>query len=134
MGALISAIDCHNNCLNCFNQHIKNYPTQEIDVEDIIGEVKNNIFNQGIILAGLEWTLQPDEMYELILYGLNNNLNVMLYTGINEEQFIEKFPNIIDLPILIKFGRYDDLYKSDNYFSCGVKLASTNQYVKQFGK
>ena len=74
IGATISAIDCNFNCKNCFNQSLKQLPTLEKDALEIINEVRDNIFNKGIILAGLEWTmLQTHEVIELALCAKEND-------------------------------------------------------------
>lgn len=129
IGALVCANDCNFNCKNCFNQHLKESTSIEITKEEIINQIKNNIFNNGIILAGLEWTFQPKDMEALILYSLKNNLKVMLYTGMEQHKFKEHFNHIYNLPIYIKFGRYEDDNKSDIHYSYGVKLASKNQKI-----
>lgn len=131
MGALISSIDCKFNCNECFNQHLKNDPTLEKDSQDIIKEIKSNPFNKGIILSGLEWTLQPEEMKELITLSLKNKLKVILYTGNDEITFKNKFKDIYELPIYIKFGQYKKeltTEKNEQYF---VKLATLNQYIRK---
>lgn len=133
IGALVSSIDCGYNCIHCFNQHIKDIPTKLYSETDIVNEIKSNIFNQGIILSGLEWTLQPDEMISLVNCAIDNNLLVMLYTGMEESIFCNLFPEVVKQSLYIKFGRYNENLKSNNYASFGVKLASTNQYIKRFG-
>jgi organic radical activating enzyme len=130
IGCLISSIDCHINCKNCFNQHLKLYPTITKDSKEIIKEIKSDPFDEGIILAGLEWTDQPFEMTELIEVALKNKLKVMLYTGLSEEEFKNKFPYICNLKIYIKFGKYDEENASPNNFQYGVKLATKNQKIK----
>lgn len=134
IGALISAIDCDYNCENCFNKHVKNYNIIENTAEEIINEVKSNIFNQGVILAGLEWTLQEEELKELINISIKNNLKVILYTGIEEKEFKKVFKSIYNMPIYIKFGKYDETKKCNNYYMYGVKLASKNQIIKYKGE
>ena len=133
IGALISAIDCKFDCVNCFNQGVKDKPTLEKSHQNIIKEVLGNPFNKGIILAGLEWSLQPDDLRVLINEALHNHLQVIVYTGLTEEIFSSKFPDLIKLPIYIKFGRYMEENKIESYYSYGVKLATSNQYVKKFG-
>ena len=131
IGCLISSIDCHINCKGCFNQHIKEYPTLIKDTAEIIQEVKNNSFNEGIILAGLEWTEQPEEMRELIDVALSVELKVMLYTGLSENTFYERFPDIQDLNIYIKFGNYQEQNRTDHNYQHGIKLASSNQKIRE---
>lgn len=131
VGALISAIGCSINCPNCFNQHLKKYPTREASIQEIIKEVKGNFFNQGIILAGLEWTEQPEEMKGLIEEALRNNMEVMIYSGLSEDNFIEKFPGIWNnQQIYIKTGGFKKEDSNEHYYSEGVKLASSNQRVR----
>lgn len=87
VGALICANNCKFNCKGCFNQEIKKLPTLINTSEKIIAEVKSNPFNQGIILAGLEWTLQPQELIELASLASKNGLQVMIYTGLDLPDF-----------------------------------------------
>jgi len=133
IGALICAIDCNLNCEGCFNQHMKEMPTQELDSKEIISMVKSYKFNDGIILSGLEWTLQPLEMRELIIQAKNNNLKVIVYTGLTKEDFISNFDDIYDniKGIYIKFGEYDDSKLSDNNYYYNIKLSSTNQNIEE---
>jgi pyruvate-formate lyase-activating enzyme len=131
IGALICAIDCNINCDGCFNQSIKDEPILTNDSQEIVNKVLLNPFNEGIILAGLEWTLQPEEMKELIRLAIFKKLKVMLYTGLDEKSFKTKFTSIYNLPdIYIKFGSYREDLKSNDNIQYRVKLASTNQKIK----
>lgn len=151
IGAVISAIDCWENCANCFNQHLKSQETLEANVDEIITIVKSNPLNQGIILAGLEWTLQPDEMLALLYRAKRAGLKTMLYTDMTGNEFNRWLSLEIRIrmphdparePVhtnkyisahldYIKFGPYDETKKSENYSSYGVNLASTNQYIME---
>lgn len=127
IGALICAIDCNRNCKGCFNQHLKELPIKELHANEIIDEVKRNQLNQGIILGGLEWTEQHEEMKELIYIASENNLEVMLYTGMEEYEFRRKFQYIKN--IWIKFGAYFEELKCDDNIQHGIKLSSKNQQI-----
>ncbi len=130
IGALVCATSCNNNCYNCFNQHLKSDPIIKIEDQKIINEILSNPFNKGIIFGGLEWTLQIEELKQLIKLGRKNNLQIMLYTGLDEEDFKIKFPEIYNIPnIYIKFGKYDEGQKCENNIQFGVKLASKNQKI-----
>ena len=129
MGALICANDCIFNCHDCFNQELKNAPSYNMDSKEIINQVKSNKFNKGIILAGLEWTLQPEEMYELITLALKEKLEVILYTGRELKELQIKFPLLLTLSIYIKYGRYNDKLKTTSNEVFGVNLASSNQNI-----
>lgn len=156
VGALISATDCAFKCKGCFNRHVKKLPTLTATAEDIIKEVLSNPFNEGIILGGLEWSLQPLEMLTLCQVAQRNKLKVMIYTGCELYEFFEKIgecaqnkygtpmDNTMSIKILtgssllnyslpnpyyIKTGRYVKEQRSDDYQMFGVKLASTNQII-----
>ena len=150
VGAVISAIDCWENCSNCFNQHLKSQKTLEADANEIIAIVKSNPLNQGIILAGLEWTLQPNDMLVLLYMAKQAGLKTMLYTSMTGNEFLRWFNLEMkvyathiavrkpDIKLLlsecldyIKFGPYDESKKSENYSSYGVNLASINQYIME---
>ena len=130
MGALIIGVSCRNNCRNCFNQHLKKSQTYFKFADEIIAEVKQNHFNEGIILAGLEWSEQPNDTIALISCALHENLQVILYTGLTEQELFSRIPKEYLVGIYIKFGKYDENKLSNTYYSEGVKLASTNQYIK----
>lgn len=133
MGALICAIDCKFNCKGCFNQYLKTLPTIEMDSEEILDEVIKNPFNEGIILAGLEWSLQPNELRELVNSAINKELKVIIYSGLNEEEFKLKFPDLYSLNknIYFKFGKYEENLKVDNNIHYDVKLSTSNQKIIQ---
>lgn len=130
MGALIIGVSCRNNCRNCFNQHLKDAETYLKFADEIIEEVKQNHFNDGIILAGLEWSEQPDDTIALIRCAAEANLKVMLYTGLTELELYRRIPQKFLVGCYVKFGAYEEDKTADNYKSLGVKLASTNQYIK----
>lgn len=130
MGALIIGVSCRNNCRNCFNQHLKDKPTYTKFVDEIIEEVQQNQFNDGIILAGLEWSEQPDDTIALISGATEVGLKVILYTGLTDYELYRRIPRKFLVGSYVKFGAYDETKAADNYKSLGVKLASTNQYIE----
>jgi len=131
MGALIIAATCDNGCKDCFNQHLKESRVYIRTAEEIIAEVMQNPFNDGIILGGLEWSQQPREAIELIRCATASGLQVILYTGLAEKELYNRIPKEHLVGTLVKFGRYDPTCLSATYKSFGVCLASTNQYIKQ---
>ena len=132
IGALICAIDCNINCDYCFNQYMKDEPILINDSKEIINKVLLNPFNEGIILGGLEWTLQSEEMEELIQLALLNDLEVILYTGLSEETFRKQFDDIFKLKIYIKFGNY--IKDKEQVKQYSVILASDNQKIVKCGE
>jgi hypothetical protein len=133
IGALLIAGQCHGTCQGCFNQHVKDEPNVFDNATHIIQLVKKNPLNEGIILGGLEWTEQPYDMLDLVHTALISELQVMIYTRLSEESFVATFPELLGRNIWCKFGMYNELYKSEVYISHGVKLATTNQYIKYLG-
>lgn len=132
VGALIVGINCDIGCPECFNQEIKEAENLDIEVLDLIKVVTKNPFNKGLILGGLEWTCQPREMLAIVDMCVATGLDLMVYTGHTEEEFFRRVPQSRFRQCYIKFGSYDLASKSGHYYSHGVKLASTNQYIKWF--
>lgn len=131
IGALLSAISCPYNCKGCFNQELKTLPTRKATAAEIIEQVMSNPFNQGIILGGLEWTAQPNELRELISAAIIMQIPIMLYTHMTEEEFIVHFPELVHSQLWVKFGAYEEALRTETNVQYGVKLASSNQYIKQ---
>ena len=125
-GALIVACGCNNNCKGCFNQHLKELPTQTSSAEDIIRRVKSNPFNKGIIFGGLEWSLQIDEARELAIEARKQGLTTMLYTGSSFTSIDS--PEYFDY---IKAGRY--IEGDISHTEYGIILASSNQHIYKKG-
>ena len=132
MGALIIAEKCSNNCQGCFNQHLKNGKVFTKPVYDIIQEVSRDVFNEGIILGGLEWSEAPEDTMSLIEWAKMANLQVILYTGLTEGALFKRIPEEALRGCYVKFGMYDKTLRSRVHVSYGVQLASTNQYIKYF--
>lgn len=131
VGALISAIDCHIGCKNCFNQHLKDRPTLLKTAAALMEEVRSNPFNEGVILAGLEWSEQPEELVELVGAALAAGLEVIVYTGLGLAEFLKRVPGLrkLDGSIYIKHGAYIPEKASFDNISHRVKLASSNQHI-----
>ncbi|MEA1976259.1 MAG: hypothetical protein U9N10_12125 [Bacillota bacterium] len=134
IGALVIAPTCGKGCKDCINEHLKhNGVLFEESAKDIIKKVKSNGLNRGIIMSGLEWTESPDSMIRLIDEALENKLKVILYTHNNEEVFLSKFPNLEKKAIYIKFGRYEPRMIAAENVHYGVRLATSNQFIKFYG-
>ncbi|NLE03473.1 MAG: radical SAM protein [Crenarchaeota archaeon] len=133
IGALISAVWCNFNCKDCINEHLKDNTYQEMDSYDIIEYIKRNPFNKGIILGGLEWTLQYSEMHELVKKAKEHELQTMVYTGLDFNTFQSKYNDVLVLTDYIKCGRYiEDFITNDNW-QYGIKLATSNQKIYKKG-
>lgn len=124
IGALICASKCNLKCKGCFNSVLKKDETLEGYSEDIIEKVAENKFNEGIILAGLEWSETPLEMFELCRLASENGLKVMIYTG-------------LDLfPFHVKIGKaFVESTKFDTEFLDKLQLkAFTEEFYAMIGR
>jgi organic radical activating enzyme len=131
IGALIIAPSCKNGCKNCINHHLKtNGIFYENTAKEIIKKVKSNGLNKGVILSGLEWSESPQSMIKLTKEALDNNLEVIIYTHLKEENFMKKAPGLKGIPIFVKFGEYKEELKTEDNVHFGVKLATSNQYIR----
>jgi organic radical activating enzyme len=87
VGALIVASDCKIKCKECFNRDLKKMETKKDTAQNIIKEVLSNPFNEGIILAGLEWSSTPEDLVELVTEADKQGLKIMIYTGLELGEF-----------------------------------------------
>jgi len=129
IGAIIIAPDCWKDCSGCFHQHLRDKPTYKVGLEGLIKSVKDSIIDEGIILAGLEWTYNSEDMKALINKSIEQDLEVMLYTYNSEEEFKEKLPEIYQKDIWFKFGEYKEKLADEQYKSKEIELPTTNQYI-----
>lgn len=134
IGALVCATSCNFNCLGCINEPLKYSASYYMYDYDIIKEIKTNPFNQGIVLGGLEWSLQIEEMKQLVNLAIKKQLQVMIYTGLDEYDFLKICPNIKNIKCYVKYGRYLEKLSVNDYRNYGVKLASSNQKIIKYGE
>lgn len=153
VGALICANDCKFGCKGCINNAVKRQPTMRLEADEIIKQVRADPFNQGIILAGLEWSLQPLEMVELSKLASEAGLQVMIYTGCDLNEFYRRIGEAVtiqtkqtDYVEKVALGNPSDIYDvigrmtldnaipEDYYIKCGRydKQLRVNDNV-QFG-
>ena len=134
IGGLVIASGCSKSCKGCFNQALRDDKYNlEATAAEIVHQVKSNGLNEGIILSGLEWSEKPEDLKEVVIESLKQDLKVMVYTYHEEHDFFKQVPSLKNQPIYIKFGKYDVNQLHGNHESMGVKLASSNQYIKYFG-
>lgn len=135
IGAILIAKSCERACPDCINAHLKT----EVEVlsesaSSILKAVGANSLNEGIILSGLEWSEQPEDLMTLVTHALQMNMKVMVYTHHKEANFFRLLPQLSEMPVFIKFGAYIPELTSETHYSHGVKLATSNQYIKYFGE
>lgn len=133
IGALISAIDCKYQCKECFNQPLKDIPNKQDTVINIINQIKNNPFNQGIIFGGLEWDLQYKELIALASESKKYKLQTMLYSGVDRLEDLSVCPDSLHIFDYIKIGSYQKKLTTKYNVQYSVKLATSNQIIYKNG-
>lgn len=135
IGTLISAITCPYSCPGCINDPMKTPDYDTMDSDEILNDIVLDFFSEGIILGGLCWTCQPDELIALIDGALERNLKVILYTYLPDQTSLyEKVPEMrkyLGSGIYVKFGKYDETRLVPDNIQYGIALASSNQYIIQ---
>jgi organic radical activating enzyme len=129
IGSRICAIGCSKHCEGCFNQHLLNTPNKEEYTSIILNEVLEHKISQGIILGGLEWTEQPEEMMSLVSTAIAWGLQVMIYTHHSIDEFLDMFPSLRGHDIYVKCGEYRQNEKGYLDEINDVRLASGNQKI-----
>lgn len=133
IGAVLIANSCRRACKGCINEALKSDAFQiSMTPRAIMDEVMQNGLNEGVIFSGLEWSEQAEDLMALVHEALLRGLKVMVYTHLDEKTFFTKMPDLRHYPIYVKFGPYLPERSVDHYFSHGIKLATDNQYVKEF--
>ena len=127
IGARLSSIDCHCNCPGCQNQHLKEYATLTMSVEELLAKVLDNPLHQGLILGGLEWTEQLEELRTIVEIFLNQDLQICVYTHLHLEKVVRLFPEWLGRAgLYLKCGEYVEGLSVPT-ISQGVLLATSNQ-------
>lgn len=131
IGSLIFSVDCNHGCKGCCHAGRRQTPVYETPAEDIIQQVIDYGFSEGIILGGFEWSQQPEEMLELIRVARNAGLEVILYTHHTESEMRDLIPELYKYKgIYVKYGEYREDLKTTTNVQYGVPLASENQYIR----
>lgn len=131
LATLVIAPECYHGCNNCVNSHLKDNKVQITSVNFLIDFILGNSLGNRIVLGGLEWTEDELNLYVILSGLVKKEANIILYTHWDEETFAEKYSQFLKYDMWIKYGEYREDLKSNDYYSHGVPLASTNQYIKR---
>ncbi len=116
---------CSIRCPGCWNDALWDFKGgYKLDAEEIVEEAITN-GNLGITILGGEPLDQVESVKELINLSHENDLNLMLYTGYEEEELNEKQRYCIDNADIVVIGRYVDELRSEELLWRG----STNQRI-----
>lgn len=140
--------DIENGGLFCHNSALALKPDIEMDKEEIAKRYIDNPITEAIVLAGLEpfdSELDLLPFIHTIREKYNCNDPIIIYTGYTEDELERgKFGQgardaqktywklVKQMGVIVKFGRYLPNEESHLDPILGVKLASHNQYAKEF--
>ena len=100
---------CRHNCKGCFNPETHNFKNGEImDMDELIGEVRDNPLLKGITFSGGDPMEQADKFVYMAKEFKSFGLNIWCYTGYRFEEIVKdevkrEFLNYIDVLVDGKF-------------------------------
>lgn len=138
--------DRENGCQLCHNCDLARQPDIEISFEEIIRRYLSNPITEGVVIAGLEPFDTPFQLLGFVkAFREQTSEPIVIYTGYTEYEietgnFFNKdyelnkniWENIKDYGVVVKFGRFRPNQEPHYDEVLGVKLASNNQYAKEY--
>ena len=126
---------CNRDCGQkvCQNMGMALEPPIPILAKDIVKRYIEDDMSQAIVCQGLEPFDSWLDLYYLIqLFRKETNDDIVIYTGYNKDEILDKI-NLLDLfpNIIIKYGRFIPNQESHYDDILGVILASPNQYAEK---
>ena len=143
--------DAENGQKLCQNCSLVLQPDIEVSKESLIERYISNPITKAIVLAGLEPLDDFIELFAFIdcarrQYHLTDP--IVIYTGYTEEEcingqfsnsklqkdktFAEEWKMLLEYGVIVKYGRYRPNQEPHLDEVLGVKLASDNQYAKEY--
>ncbi|AIV03439.1 anaerobic ribonucleoside-triphosphate reductase activating protein [Candidatus Malacoplasma girerdii] len=111
---------CRHHCKNCFNPTTWTFDAGKmVDMDQLISQVKNETFLDGVTFSGGDPFQQPEAFAYLGKEIHKLGINIWIYTGYSWEQLMilaKKFPSIqtmIENCDAIVDGRYMEEYMDD---------------------
>ena len=113
----------------CQNSPLAKSQIIEISIDDLVNKYINNPITEAVVMQGLEpfdsWNDLKEFVQKLREY---NNDDIVIYTGYNKNEVIEKINELSKYTnIIVKFGRYIPNQEKHYDEVLGVYLASSNQ-------
>lgn len=124
--------DCGIKC--CQNSNLAKAKSVEINIKTLIKIFDSNGITQAIVFGGLEpFDSFEDLMSFIHIFRLDHDDDIVIYSGYNENEIIDKVSKLIKYRnIIIKYGRFIPNQESRYDEILGVNLASSNQYAKRY--
>lgn len=141
--------DKENECQMCQNSHLAREKDIKISKEDLIKRYMSNPITKAIVFGGLEPFDSPMDLLSFVDCARRKfqcDDPIVIYTGYTEDEILSgnfdgANPNILktfisnmleNKNIVIKYGRFRPNQESHYDSVLGVKLASDNQYAKEY--
>ena len=117
----------------CQNGILATTPNIETNPIDIIKRYIDNEMTQAISCQGLEpFDSFVDLLTFIFLFRSISDDDIVIYTGYNEDEIVDKTEKIKMYPnIIIKYGRFIPGQQPHYDEVLGVEIASDNQYAKK---
>ena len=132
---------CIHNCPGCHNPETHSFDSGYLkDVKDVLDEISELEFQDGITLSGGDPMCQIDACLEIAKYCQNIGLNVWCYTGYTMEtllgraekesklkEFLMNIDVLVDSPFILELKSYDVPFRG----SKNQRLIKASESVKQ---
>ncbi len=118
----------------CQNLNLTKEPINDISMSYLLTLYNANPLVKNLVCGGLEPLDSYSELKEFLTYFREKSTDkIIIYTGYNEDEIIDKINELKQLGnLIIKFGRYIPNKASRYDEILGVTLASDNQYAKYY--
>lgn len=124
--------ECGRNV--CQNSPLAKQKSIDVDSAALCHRYMRNKITKAVVFGGLEPFDQFEDIWFIILYLRASfcNDDVVIYTGYNKEEIIDKIELLKQYPnIVVKYGRYIPDMEPHLDPVLGVNLASDNQYAER---
>lgn len=137
---------CPHSCKGCHNPQTHDFNFGEyIDIENLAERINSNPLLKGVTLSGGEPFMQCEALVELIS-KLNNNLDIITYSGFTFEEIVKKannenrFMDLLNYTDILIDGRFEEEKKDENLAFRGssnqrainVKLSLKNKKIIEY--
>lgn len=137
---------CPHSCKGCHNPQTHDFNFGEyIDIDDLAKRINSNPLLKGVTLSGGEPFMQCEALVELIS-KLNNNLDIITYSGFTFEEIVKKannenrFMDLLNYTDILIDGRFEEEKKDENLAFRGssnqrainVKLSLKNKKIIEY--
>ena len=119
---VINISGCPYKCKGCHSKYLWEYKGNYVDAE-LFGIIKQyeNLITCVCFMGGEQ---NQNELISHLKHIKNKGYKTCLYSGCDDLNYLYSVLPYLDY---LKYGSYNEKFLSNNYYSNGLKLASTNQ-------